>query len=173
MKQMMLFFSLLIVGKCHSQPASTFSSGNVGAVKGNVLILPIQSLRVELNNSNPILFSGASDYNITSGKDYLNHFKLYVVSTVPWVIEVKAVAENFTGLTDGASLMPVSLLKLKAHNTNTAFPSVNLSAGVQTLLYATTNNIQTVHDVDLNFTPGWNYSGGNYSTTLVFTLSSQ
>lgn len=173
MKQMLLFFSLLIVGKCHSQLASTFSSGNAGTIRGTVLMLPIQSLRVELNNSTPILFSDASDYNITSGKDYTNHLKLYVVSTVPWVIGVKAVAENFTGLTAGASEIPVSLLKLTARNTNTAFPSVNLSAGVQTLLYATTNNIQTVHDVDLNFAPGWKYSGGNYSTTLVFTLSSQ
>lgn len=174
MKNILLFCSLFLTELAAGQTAQFSSaSANAASVDGTILLSPIQSLRVERTNNFPIEFLNANDYNNASGKQYNNYLTLYVTSTVPWMITVRAVSESFVDKTTPSLSIPVSIMKLCARNNTTQFNPLTTSASVQTLLYATDNAIHSTHFVDINLNPGWKYSGGNYSTTLLFTLTSQ
>lgn len=160
-------------GTYAAQGQSGGTSTNAASVSGTILFLPIQSLRVELTNNAPMEFLTANDYNSPTGKQYNNYMRVFVTSTIPWVVGIKAVSETFYSNTPGASDVPVNLITLRGHNSQTQFGPIRLSNAQQTLLHATNNAIHTIHDIDINVNPGWKYAGGSYRTTLLFTLTSQ
>lgn len=170
MRLFILFFLSMVALQSSAQLSGAANTNSSSTVQGSIITFPIQSLTVEQINSAPIQFVNADDYN--SGKQYPNYLKLTVVSTVPWLVTVRAIDGQF-GSINSSSNMPVSLLNLRGHNNSGSFGPIALSNASQTFLVGLNNQIQSVFFVDLSLNPGWNYSGGSYSTNLLFTLTPQ
>lgn len=173
MKNILFISALFLSNLATAQTSELSTTANVASVEGTILLSPIQCLKVERTNNIPIEFLNANDYNNISGKQYDNYLTLSVTSTVPWMITVKSVGETFVEKTNPSLFIPVSIMKICARNSKTQFANLVTSSTPQTLLFATDNAIHTTHSVDINLNPGWNFGGGNYSTTLILTLTSQ
>ncbi|MET0211617.1 MAG: hypothetical protein ABW292_01385 [Vicinamibacterales bacterium] len=85
----------------------------------------------------------------------------------PWVITVRAEGD----LISGASTIPISNVSWQA-TPNPPFQDGTLSTIAQTLATGTGSiNVQR-GDVTFRFVNSWNYTVGNYTQTVTFTLSS-
>ncbi|HTM65932.1 MAG TPA: hypothetical protein VL093_06420 [Flavipsychrobacter sp.] len=91
-----------------------------------------------------------------------------IKSTRPWVLTVSAPEESFVS-TSGNSL-PYSLLKVKPTNGATFVP---LSVQPSTLLTSASSQISSEQDFDLKMDSPLGFKGGNYSATIVFSLTAQ
>jgi hypothetical protein len=162
-----LLFLIMIAMSCISNAQSNPQAGPLSAF-GNITIPSLMSLQVEANNG-LVNFENLSDFK--SGKMYQGFLNLKVVSTQPWLISFRTLNASFTPLTPGASAdMPVSVMRIK--RTGTA-NWISLSNITQPLLSSGNNQISNSFQYDALFELGWKYRSGNYTTTILFTLTPQ
>jgi hypothetical protein len=166
MKIIIALLLLLVSERGIAQNASLAGAGTVQSATGSITLMSAQSVEVELLNASPIQFTNTT--SIDNGLEIQGFFRVTVISSGLWLLEVKALASTFSSNT--GSEMPVSIMSLR-RNTDHQFTPVT-GAG-QLLLTSPSTNIKNVIDVDARFNPGWNYQSGLYNTMLNFTLTLQ
>ena len=85
----------------------------------------------------------------------------------PWLITVRASG----ALVSGASTIPISNVSWIA-TPSPPFRAGTLSTVAQTLANGTGTALLARGDVTFRFANSWNYTVGNYTQTVTFTLSS-
>jgi len=137
---------------------------------GSIYIPTLQSINIDLLHGETIQFANAEAYD--KGQLLPAFIRATVISNVPYLVSVMASGPVFSAtVADPEALpMPVSIISMR-DNINNQF--VNLSANSKPLLINKTNQLRSVYTIDANFNPGWTYSGGQYNTTLIFTLTAQ
>jgi len=159
MKRIISFLVILATTAGHAQ-------NNVQSVGGTINLSNVQSLEVESLYNLPIVFSSPEDYN--NGITIPSYFRLTVISCSQWIVDVKAISTGMNSAQGGE--MPVGIISLKGNVVNDYVP---ISNAPQSILVSTNTKIKNVADIGVRFNPGWNYTAGQYNTSLVFTLSAQ
>jgi hypothetical protein len=137
-------------------------------VTGNIIVPSLMSMDVHTNYGN-VSFTNPSEFQ--TGKYLSGFLKLRVTSTQPWIVSFKAQHQFFIPVSPGGSEnMPSSVLQLKRTDESLW---QNLSQGSKTLMVSNTNNIVSEYFFDAKFNLGWKYKSGNYTNTIIFTLSAQ
>ena len=170
MRTILLFLLLLSKTGWGQDMMATSGGGTTSpqAALGYISVPSLMSLQVATNVNN-VRFENPFDFK--SGKHYSGFLNLKVVSTQPWLISMKTMSAFFTPLSQGASAnMPVDVMRLKRTGTDTWVP---LSSTTRPLLYSDNKNISNNFLYDALFELGWNYRSGDYTTTILFTLSPQ
>jgi len=141
-----------------------------GSASGTMDISSIVNLTVSTPGT--ITFSTTSDY--LNGITSLNYTSLAVKSNILWLVEVQANAANFTAMGGGASSsMPCTVLSYRVNGTS-AFTT--MSTGAQTLQLGDQGDASSsgnTFGLDLKFNPGFSYPGGQYSISLLYTITNQ
>lgn len=135
---------------------------------GSVYIPTLQSINIDIMQDRAVEFSTVEEYD--HGKFLPGFIKATVISNVPYLVSIMASGASFSSDAGDARPMPISVISLRDNISN---QFVNLSATAKPLLLNKSNQIQAVYLVDAYFNPGWDYSGGQYNTTLSFTLTAQ
>ncbi len=160
-----LFLALILFGSlvCHAQ--STF----IVNTSGTATIDPIQNISMT-NLINLTTFSTISDYQ--NGITNNNYASFAIKSNVPWMVNVAAQSAFFNALTPGASTdMPANILGIRINGT-TNFSTISTSnAQLKTGSRGDASSSGNTFYVDLKFSPGFNYKGGQYSINLLYTLT--
>lgn len=156
---------LLFSGTCiYAQTWSTTGSGTISV--GTVMNVTLS------NQAATPSFNTAANYQ--SGKTTLNYTTVAVKSNVDWIISLKAQSTYFTPQTVGASTdMPATVLGFRL-NGNPGF--ITMSTTSQTLKLGNNGNAAlagNTFNIDMFFNPGFNYAGGLYNISLLYTLSAQ
>ena len=170
MRSILFFLALIIYNVGYGQESilSADNSSLSQSAVGYISVPSLMSIQVNTNFNN-IKFDDPLDFK--SGKYYTGFLNMKVVSTQPWLVSMKTIAPTFTPLSQGASAnMPVSVMRLKKVGSDTWVP---LSNNTKPLLYSSNNNISNTFNYDAHFDLGWKYRSGNYTTTIIFTLSPQ
>lgn len=141
-----------------------------GSVQGNFIVYSMQSITVTALGG-VITLSSPNDYlNGVIANKYAN---VKVKSNNNWLVSFAAQSTYFTGLSRNASTdMPATVLGVRK-NGHTNFKT--LSTQAQKLESGGKGSSGNKHDfdIDVNFNPGFNYSGGLYSIGIVYTLTRQ
>ena len=143
-------------------------SRNNTNVIGSIYVPSLQSINVDFLQSAAIQFTKAEEFD--HGKLLPSFIRASVVSNVPYLVSVMANSDFFNTTSTHSNPMPVSIISLRDNISN---QFVNLSAIAKPLLINKTGNMKTEYTIDASIKPGWNYAGGQYSTTLIFTLTPQ
>lgn len=154
---------LCIVSSCIQTGAQTYS----GSASGNFIVYSMQSLTIT-NTGGVISFSTPNDYfNGVISNKYAN---IEVKSNKNWILSFAAQSTYFTALSKGASTdMPAGVMGIRV-NGHSSFKT--LSTQSQTLKDGSKGSGHDF-DIDVNFNPGFKYSGGLYNIGIVYTLSKQ
>jgi len=156
-------FILISATTSHAQWSTTGS--------GNITVSTVLSITLSNQASTPT-FTTASDYQ--NGKTITNYATIAIKSNVDWLVSVKAQSTYFTPQTVGASNdMPASVLGIRL-NGNTTF--LTMSTTSQTLKTGTDGNAAAsghTFKVDMKFNPGFNYAGGLYNMSVMYTVTQQ
>lgn len=163
-------FFLLLCHLAHAQ-AVRVTNGNsspkqTASVTGSVHLPSVLTLRLSSVANTQFNFDNWEAYKNGVVKSGIIHAK--IKSTRPWVLTVSAPEESFVS-TSGNSL-PYSLLKVKPADGTTFVP---LSVRPSTLLTSTSSQISSEQDFDLKMDSPLGFKGGNYSATIVFSLTAQ
>lgn len=141
-----------------------------GSVQGNFIVYSMQSITVTALGG-VISFDGPNDYmNGVTANKYAN---IKIKSNANWIVSFAAQSTYFTALSRNASTdMPATVLGVRK-NGYTNFKS--LSTQSQKLESGSRGSSGNKHDfdIDVNFNPGFGYSGGVYSIGIVYTLTKQ
>ena len=142
------------------------SPKQTASVTGSVHLPSVLTLRLSSVANTQFNFDNWEAYKNGVVKSGIIHAK--IKSTRPWVLTVSAPEESFVS-TSGNSL-PYSLLKVKPTNGATFVP---LSVQPSTLLTSASSQISSEQDFDLKMDSPLGFKGGNYSATIVFSLTAQ
>jgi hypothetical protein len=131
---------------------------------------PAFELEIDSPGDLPFNFETANEIEYGITKERFARFK--IKATQPWTLTVKTQTPYFSASGRYASSdMPASVLKIRKSHTNTYIPlsysAVTLFNGARGGSFTSGNDFHA----DINFTPGFDYSEGYYSITLVYTLS--
>lgn len=160
---------LLIILFCFSVKAFGQYSFS-GSATGTMDISSLVSLTV--NTPSTTSFATTNDY--LNGITTLNYSTLSVKSNILWLVEVAANAANFTAMGGGASsTMPCSVLKFRLNGSSTFFTMTTASQTLQTGDQGDASSSGNTFGMDINFNPGFNYPGGQYSLSLIYTITNQ
>lgn len=141
-----------------------------GTARGNFVVYSMQSLSVS-NLSGLISFESPNDY--FNGVVANNYANIKVKSNANWQLSFAAQSTYFTALSKGASTdMPSTVLGIR-QNGQSSFKTLTTQS--QSLTSGSRGSGTGRHDfnIDVNFNPGFNYSGGLYSIGVVYTLTKQ
>lgn len=164
MKKLFLIIIFFFSGKAFGQYHFT------GTASGTMDVSSIVSLSV--NTPSTTNFTTTSDY--LDGITTLNYSTLSVKSNVLWLVEVAANAADFTAMGGGASsTMPCSVLKFRLNGSATFFTMTTASQTLQTGDQGDASSSGNTFGMDINFNPGFNYPGGQYSLSLIYTITNQ
>ena len=160
MKKCLVFIFLI--------PFGVYGQSYMKATTGIVNIYPLIELNITSLMSDLVNFSSPLDYN--QDKIVNAQYDVSIKSNQPWVVTVRSNAHVFTASGGGSADVPVSYVGLRKHNT---LPFIQLTTSPQMLL--TNENINVVNNylLDLKVSPPWDYHGGTFTTTLLFTASHQ
>ncbi len=165
MKRILIALLILTtVTKARSQTWSTTGSGTITV--GTVFSITLS------NQAATPTFTTAANYQ--NGKTTLNYATVAIKSNVDWIVSFKAQASFFTPQTQGGSTnMPASVVGVRL-NGNVTF--LTLSTTNQTLKMGS-NGPATLagntFNIDMFFNPGFNYVGGIYNMSVLYTLTQQ
>lgn len=141
-----------------------------GSVQGNFIVYSMQSLTVTALGG-VISFVSPNDYlNGVAANKYVN---IRIKSNTNWIVSFAAQSTYFTGLSRNASTdMPATVLGIRKNGHNSY---KTLSTQSQRLESGSKGSSGDKHDfdIDVNFNPGFGYSGGVYSIGIVYTLTKQ
>lgn len=146
--------------------AQTYTS----STQGNFLVYSIQSLTVT-SNSGLIAINTPNDY--FNGVVANSYASLSVKSNANWLVSFAAQSAYFTALSKGSSTdMPAGVIGIRVSG-QSSFKT--LSTQSQSLATGARGSNTSKHDfgVDVNFNPGFKYSGGLYSIGVMYTLTRQ
>ena len=165
MKRILIVLLILFtITQTHAQTWSTTGSGTIDI--GTVMNVALS------NQAATPSFTTAANY--TSGKTTLNYTTVAVKSNVDWIISLKAQSALFTPQTVGASNnMPASVLGFRV-NGNPTF--ITMTTTSQTLKMGSNGNAAlagNTFNIDMFFNPGFNYAGGLYNISILYTLTAQ
>lgn len=160
--------SLVLAGFCCMAQQDAGPSLYSASATGSIFLPTLQCINIDVLENDAIQFSKAEEYD--NGKQVPNFIRATVISNVPYLVSIMASGPGFSSDAGDAPTMPVSIISLR-DNISNRFVSVTSAA--QPLLVNKNNDVHSVYMVDAHFNPGWNYSGGQYNTTLVFTLTAQ
>lgn len=141
-----------------------------GSVQGNFIVYSMQSITVTALGG-VITFSSPNDY--LNGVIANKYAHIKVKSNTNWLVSFAAQSTYFTGLSRNSSTdMPATVLSIRK-NGHTNFKT--LSTQGQKLESGGKGSDGDKHDfdIDVNFNPGFSYSGGLYSIGIVYTLTRQ
>ncbi len=141
-----------------------------GSVSGNFIVYSIQSITVT-SLSGVIAFNTPNDY--FNGVISNNNSNIKVKSNTNWLVSFSAQSTYFTGLSKNSSTdMPAGVMGIRI-NGHSSFKT--LSTQSQKLRSGSKGSGTSSHDfnIDVNFNPGFEYSGGLYSIGIVYTLTKQ
>lgn len=141
-----------------------------GSVQGNFIVYSMQSITVTALGG-VITFSSPNDYlNGVIANKYAN---VKVKSNNNWIVSFAAQSTYFTGLSRNSSTdMPATVLSIRK-NGHTNFKTLSTQAQKLESGGKGSNGDKHDFDIDVNFNPGFNYSGGLYSIGIVYTLTRQ
>lgn len=162
---MRYIFVIILLAYCF-----TVNAQYTGTTQGNFVVYSMQSLSVS-NLSGLISFESPNDY--FNGVVANNYANIKVKSNANWQLSFAAQSTYFTALSKGASTdMPSTVLGIR-QNGQSSFKSLTTQS--QSLTSGTRGSGTEKHDfnIDVNFNPGFNYSGGLYSIGVVYTLTKQ
>ena len=142
-----------------------------GNATGTINVSAIQSLSVTGGSTIPS-FTSLDDY--FNGETMSNYVSVTVKSNVSWLVTVQSQSDYFNPLSSGASTnMPASVLGIKTSSsgsfTSISSTAMNLKTGNKTGNSLTGSSFS----IDTKFNPGYNFRGGIYSISLLYTLSPQ
>ena len=161
---LIVLFILFTVTKAHAQTWSTTGSGTINV--GTVFSITLS------NQAAAPSFTTAANYQ--SGKTTLNYATVAIKTNVDWIVSINAQSTYFTPQTQGGSTdMPATVLGVRV-NGNATFTTISTTS--QTL--KTGNNgpatlAGNTFNIDMFFNPGFNYVGGIYNISLLYTLTQQ
>jgi len=133
------------------------------------------NVTLTLNNQLEVAFTGSNNNvtmafatpdNYTNGVTADNAASIKVRSNKAYNVTVKAAAADFTSTS--ATTMPVNNVLFVKEATQTGY--VNLTAADQNLLTNQTRGTNTFN-VSYKATPGFNYDGGSYTVSVVYTAT--
>ena len=161
---MIRIISVILLSLCVKVAAGQSMNSSL---QGNAIVYSIQSITIT-QNAGVVNFNTPSDYfNGVTMPDYAT---VRVKSNENWVISYASQSQYFSPLSKMASTnMPSTVLSLKA---STAGSYVPLTTQSRTLK---TGNRGGDHEfgLDVKFNPGFAYSGGLYSISIMYTLTKQ
>lgn len=143
---------------------------NTATTQGNFIVYSIHSISIT-NNSGIISFNTPNDY--FNGVIANNYANIRVKCNSSWVLSFSAQSTYFNPLTKGGSTdMPASVIGIRKSGQSNFKP---LSTQGQTLVTGSKGGGTGNHDfdIDVNFNPGFKYSGGLYSIGIMYTLTKQ
>lgn len=165
MKCLTTIFTLLVI-----TTTGTWAQGLTGSVQGNFIVYSTQSITVTALGG-VISFDSPNDYfNGVVANKYAN---LKIKSNTNWLVSFSAQSTYFTALSKGASTdMPSTVMGIRK-NGHSTFKSLMTQS--QRLESGSRGSDGTKHDfdIDVEFNPGFRYSGGLYSIGIVYTLTKQ
>jgi hypothetical protein len=163
-------FFLLLCHLAHGQAlrvtSGSSSSKKTASVTGAIYLPSVLTLKLSSVANTQFNFDNWEAYKNGIVKPAVVHAK--IKSTRPWVLTVSAPEENFVSTTGNS--LPYSLLKVKPTNAATF---VALSRQPNTLLTSSSSQISSEQDFDLKMDSPLGFKGGNYSATIVFSLTAQ
>lgn len=170
MRPLLLAIVLLLCRPAYGQSSAMTAHAETLSAQGSIQLPSLQSMRLDLLYSSEFSFTSPEELN--QGKLLTKFLKATIISNIPWVVNVMAAGPYFhtTSPYSTEQQMPVSVLSFKS-DINPAFQA--LSDKPQPILFSTSNNIMNEHFVDFKLNPGWQYPGGQYTTSIIFTLTSQ
>lgn len=156
---------LLILSYCGAS-AQSYS----GSVNGNFIVYGMQSLTIN-NKGGVIGFYTPNDYfNGVVSERYAN---IQVKSNTSWIISFESQSTYFTPLTKGASAdMPASVMGVRK-NGHRSFRQLTTKSRRLARGNRGSNTSKHDFDIDISFEPGFKYSGGLYSISILYTLSKE
>ena len=157
---------IVFVVACLSCKAQSYT----GSVQGNFVVYSMQSLTVTALGG-LITFSSPNDY--LNGVISKNYASVSVKSNASWILNFAAQSTYFTALSRNASTdMPATVLGVRKAG-GSSFKT--LSTQAQKLESGGRGSSGEHHEfnIDVNFNPGFKYSGGLYSIGIVYTLTKQ
>lgn len=141
-----------------------------GSASGNFIVYSIQSLTVT-NLSGLISFDTPNDY--FNGVVANNYANIKVKSNANWLVSFAANNTYFTPLSKGASSdMPATVVGIRLHE-QSSFKTLSTQSQKLTDGSRGSSGNRYDFDIDVNFNPGFQYSGGLYSIGVVYTLTKQ
>ncbi len=165
MRHLMIIFVLLVFFATGAK-----AQGLTGSVQGNFIVYSTQSITVTAMGG-VISFASPNDYlNGVVSNRYAN---LKIKSNTSWLVSFSAQSTYFTALSKGASTdMPSTVMGIRK-NGHTTFKTLTTQS--QRLESGSRGSSGSKHDfdIDVDFSPGFRYSGGLYSIGIVYTLTKQ
>lgn len=150
--------------------AGADAQGVTGSVQGNFIVYSTQSITVTALGG-VISFDSPNDYfNGVVANKYAN---IQIKSNANWLLSFSAQSTYFTALSKGASTdMPSTVMGVRK-NGHSTFKTLTTQS--QQLESGSRGSKGSKHDfdIDVNFSPGFRYSGGLYSIGIVYTLTKQ
>jgi len=142
-----------------------------GTVNGTINVTSIQSMSITGGTSLPN-FVTLDDY--FNGVEMSNYVTIMIKSNISWLLGVQAQNDFFTPMSQGGSTnMPSTVLGLKT-NSQINFTSVTTNSfTVKTGNKGNSTNTGNTFNLDMKFNPGFNYKGGIYAISLMYTLTAQ
>jgi hypothetical protein len=135
-------------------------------------VQPVVSLELTANTSTNVTFASSNNY--LNGITASNFNTLAVKANLPWQVNVSSQNSYFTPASSGAdAIMPCSVIAFKA-STNSSFLPLSTTAQVlKTGLPGTVHSSGNTFNMDMHFSPGYNYSAGIYNIPLTYTITGQ
>ena len=149
-------------------PQISFAQAGTGtphAIAGEINIPAIQSIKVELINSAPVQFESPDD--IKSAKIILGLYKVTVISTIPWTVNVTSSSSYLSKAGSTEPRMPVAAIQLR----NASGVFVPLSTSPLTIFKSTNEKIVNVFYVDVKVKAEIEYGPGKFGADLLFAVT--
>lgn len=139
-------------------------------MQGTVNVYSIQSLEIK-KLSGVISFSSPNDF--FNGVTVANYANIKVRSNENWILSFAAQSTYFSPLSQTASSdMPCSVLSIKVNGHNNF---KKLKTNSKKLRQGNRGSNTPRHDfnIDVHMDPGFEYNGGLYSISVMYTLTKQ
>ena len=165
MRHLIIIFALLVISATRAQ-----AQGLTGSVQGNFIVYSTQSITVTAMGG-VISFASPNDYfNGVVSNRYAN---LKIKSNTSWLVSFSSQSTYFTALSKGASTdMPSTVMGIRK-NGHTTFKTLTTQSQRLESGSRGSNGSKHDFDIDVDFNPGFRYSGGLYSIGIVYTLTKQ
>ncbi len=157
----LIILNLVITTTKAQMVAPSVTSEPVSLILSNVIDLELTS-----NGGNLLIFATPDNFNAGVNSD--NATLLKVRSNKSWKVTVATATDTFTSSNSNESI-PASILKVKLSN---AESYLTLSSTPQNLNSGNRGNSNNnTFNVSYRAEPGFNYAGGNYQITLIYTAT--
>lgn len=142
-----------------------------GQASGNFIVYTMQSLTITPLGG-VVGFNTPNDFfNGVTSNHYAN---LKVKSNANWIISFAAQSTYFTGMSKMSSQnMPANVLGIRVNGSNAPFIPLSTQSKQLRKGRRGSGGKKRDFDIDINFNPGFEYSGGLYGMSIMYTLTKQ